>query len=63
MSRDWATYRARAVEPRRRLLVDLVAVLVQKIRREWERDRREALATDMGYDDCPVCLANRWIER
>lgn len=43
----------------RRLYLDLWALLIQRIKVENQRTHEAAMFEDMGYDDCPVCLANR----
>jgi len=43
----------------RRLRDLLVVAFAVAARRENERWKAAALLIDMGFDDCPVCLANR----
>lgn len=43
----------------RGLLSILLALLVRKIQDEHAAYLAEAQGVDMGYDDCPVCVAAR----
>jgi hypothetical protein len=43
----------------RRLARALVALLMRRIREDHARTMAAGFLEDMGYDDCPVCLANR----
>lgn len=45
--------------PYRSLLRALVLLLVKRVQDENAAMRAAGLLEDMGYDDCPVCLANR----
>jgi hypothetical protein len=44
---------------RRRLARSLVQLLIRRIREDNETYRAAAYLEDMGYDECPVCVANR----
>jgi hypothetical protein len=46
-------------ELHRRLLRDLVALFIKRIRDEHAAIMAEAYLQDLGDDHCPVCLANR----
>lgn len=37
----------------------LVQLLIVRICQEAADERARLMRTDLGYDDCPVCLANR----
>ena len=43
----------------RRLHLDLIKLLIRRVIEDNARSRAEGLLEDMGYDDCPVCIANR----
>lgn len=42
-----------------RLVRAFVALLVKRIFQEHAATMAAGYLEDMGYDDCPVCLANR----
>jgi hypothetical protein len=44
---------------KRRLYLDLWRLLIKRVEAENAATRAAALMEDMGYDDCPICVANR----
>ena len=42
-----------------KLRVGLVRLLIQRVKAENAAHLAEAFMEDLGYEDCPVCVANR----